>query len=144
MNKKPGILERRRHAIFMRRTAASYLYHKKLAAAAGAELDYTLEVLRQWVEEAKRCTWCDEKLSARTFAVDHRMPMSRGGSLSERNLSIVCGRCNRRKGSLTDYEFAELQNLVMRWPAEAQKDIWMRLAIGGSAVPWRGKNGKGE
>jgi hypothetical protein len=55
----------------------------------------------------------------------------------------VCSRCNRRKGGLSEHEFAELQNLVMRWPAEAQADIWRRLAMGGSSITWR-QGGKGD
>lgn len=50
-----------------------------------------------------RCAYCDDVLSA--YHVDHKTPLSRGGSNGPENLTAACPPCNLRKGVLTATEF---------------------------------------
>lgn len=51
------------------------------------------------------CWWCQEPLSAR-YHIDHRIPLSRGGSNDISNLVLSCPHCNLSKGAKMPYEFA--------------------------------------
>lgn len=42
------------------------------------------------------------------FEIDHRTPVSRGGTHVDANLWVLCDCCNRDKGSMTVGEFADL------------------------------------
>lgn len=41
----------------------------------------------------------------RVFHIDHKIPLSKGGTNGEDNLQLLCGRCNMRKGNLTVEEY---------------------------------------
>lgn len=43
-----------------------------------------------------RCWWCGEPIKG-TYHVDHRIPLSRGGSNASENLCIACIKCNLQK-----------------------------------------------
>jgi len=82
--------------------------------------------------EAKPCHYCNEPLDTCKWSLDHAIPLSRGGSHKVRNLRVCCGRCNRRKGSLTNVEFIMLQAWIKEhFPTEAVADILRRLGMGG-------------
>jgi len=56
------------------------------------------------------CPYCGTPLKPEhpdgvQFAVDHRIPVSRGGTNDPRNLIAACHPCNNSKGDLTDFEF---------------------------------------
>ena len=52
-----------------------------------------------------RCMYCGRKVALADMHVDHKTPVNRNGSDSEKNLQILCGPCNTRKGAMTDGEF---------------------------------------
>ncbi|MEC0328695.1 HNH endonuclease signature motif containing protein [Paenibacillus macerans] len=41
----------------------------------------------------------------RVFHIDHKTPLSKGGTNDEDNLQVLCGKCNMSKGSLTLDEY---------------------------------------
>ncbi len=45
------------------------------------------------------CAYCDCLLDPDTAEVDHRVPISAGGTNDLENLEISCRECNRAKGS---------------------------------------------
>lgn len=49
-----------------------------------------------------RCAYCG---SERPLTIDHRVPLSRGGSNEIANIVPACGFCNRSKGARTEEEF---------------------------------------
>lgn len=43
------------------------------------------------------CTYCYQELTQETATIDHRIPLSRGGSNRNDNLVLACSDCNQRK-----------------------------------------------
>lgn len=54
--------------------------------------------------QAGRCFYCGAELGAR-YAVDHKTPLSRGGTDWPENLCLACADCASRKGEQTEEEF---------------------------------------
>jgi len=49
-----------------------------------------------WRRDNARCVKCG---SNKDLEFDHIIPVSMGGSSTERNLQLLCERCNREKGA---------------------------------------------
>ena len=54
-----------------------------------------------------RCNLCKGKYDIKDLEVDHITPRSRGGSDDLENLQLLCGNCNRTKGTGTNEQAAE-------------------------------------
>ena len=55
------------------------------------------------------CAGCKSMFEFRNFEVDHIVPRNAGGSDDDRNLQLLCGWCNRKKGARSmEYLKAEL------------------------------------
>ena len=60
------------------------------------------------------CTYCSREVVTGKFGgyrlatIDHKLPLSRGGSWKRYNLTCACKRCNELKGDMTAEEFLEL------------------------------------
>ena len=52
-----------------------------------------------------RCMYCGRKVGRDLFDLDHKNPVSRGGTNRKSNFQLLCRTCNTRKGALTDREF---------------------------------------
>lgn len=55
-------------------------------------------------DKGNKCRYCNCN-NTLLLTIDHRLPKSRGGEDSEKNLDCVCWFCNQLKGSLTPTEF---------------------------------------
>jgi hypothetical protein len=53
------------------------------------------------------CAYCHCLLGA-AYEIEHKVPVSRGGSSWPDNLALACGPCNRRKGRMTAEEFIQM------------------------------------
>lgn len=56
-------------------------------------------------KQGGRCKYCGTKFPYVGLEVEHKIPRERGGDNRKSNLHLTCGRCNKRKGTLTDSEF---------------------------------------
>lgn len=73
------------------------------------------EALADLIVEASACAYGQGSLETFGSAVDHIMPLARGGSHTLDNLTITCQPCNRAKGDLTRAEFeAWLKGIARR------------------------------
>jgi 5-methylcytosine-specific restriction endonuclease McrA len=63
----------------------------------------------QWLELLRtfdfKCFYCKIALTKQTRTLDHKIPLSRGGSNEPENLVPCCRTCNSRKHDLTAEEF---------------------------------------
>ncbi len=60
---------------------------------------------RIWRRDHGICQYCGDKIPSLTYAhIDHRRPVSRGGSNDEDNLVLACPECNLHKGGSTPRE----------------------------------------
>lgn len=84
------ILERSRRGHLVRR------------AAGKAPPKYDLG--RMMCEQDGKCAYCGELLSG-PYHIDHKTPVSRGGTNDVSNLHLTCPRCNMKKGAMTHEEF---------------------------------------
>lgn len=78
---------------------------KRRAIERGGEGSYTrADVWGIYEEQEGCCYYCDGLLFG-TFHVDHKQPVSRGGSNWPENLAVTCPTCNLRKQDKTEAEF---------------------------------------
>ena len=63
-------------------------------------------------KQRSKCMYCGkEKHEANDLHLDHKIPVSLGGSNDLSNLQLLCGSCNSRKGNMKDDEFREKYKL---------------------------------
>ena len=67
----------------------------------------------------RKCRYCNTRLLVNNMACDHIHPLSLGGVSTPDNLQMICGRCNTRKGPLTDKDFGKL----LRWLSHQDRDL---------------------
>jgi len=56
------------------------------------------------------CAYCKVSLDEYSFTLDHLVPKSRGGKLSNSNKVPACGDCNKMKGDMSVTEFGRALN----------------------------------
>jgi 5-methylcytosine-specific restriction endonuclease McrA len=77
------------------------------ARIAGNGGEHTAEDVQRLLEGQRHCCWwCGERVDD-SFEVDHRIPISRGGTNDVGNLVISCWPCNRSKGNKMPHELDE-------------------------------------
>ena len=59
---------------------------------------------------------------------DHILPLSLGGNSTPNNLQMICGRCNTRKGPLTDRNFRRLLKWLDRQEIELKKYVLRKMS----------------
>lgn len=52
-----------------------------------------------------KCHYCHKSLTIDNCHIDHMMPLSKGGSNCDSNLTLACAECNESKGTLTENEY---------------------------------------
>jgi len=84
------------------RRAANHMQHQ--ARRAAGQKPHKFDIQRLMCEQDARCAYCRELLSGQ-YHIDHKTPVSRGGTNDLNNLHLTCPRCNMRKGAMTHEEF---------------------------------------
>lgn len=75
------------------------------AIKKGAKGDHSLNDIRlQYKAQKGLCWWCGKEMID-NYHVDHRIPLSRGGSNAPENLCIACPECNLSKGNKLPHEW---------------------------------------
>ena len=88
--------------IIMTSTSAARASKPTRRVPFSREMRSTLARLQGW-----KCMYCGRRLNWSNLEIDHKFPVSRGGSNYQENLQALCGRCNSRKGNHSDDEFRE-------------------------------------
>ena len=60
-----------------------------------------------------RCIYCKIELTLATVTLDHRQPLSKGGSNWPANIAPACGGCNSMKTDRSEASFRELLRLAL-------------------------------
>ncbi len=76
----------------------------RLINAAGAEYTTVQHIRDRFAMWGNKCRYC----GADATSIDHRIPLSRGGSHWPSNLVPACGDCNCRKRTKTESEFMQV------------------------------------
>ena len=94
------------------------------------EFNISLEEVRELLYRVygKKCSYCDYKLLVSNMACDHIIPLSLGGNSTPENLQMICGRCNTRKGPLTDRNFRKLLKWLDRQNGELKRYVLRKLS----------------
>lgn len=92
----------KRHPVEARAKSA-----RRRALKRNAPGSYTAEDVALILKsQNRRCWWCGNMLDE-SFHVDHRIPLSRGGSNHPENLCISCHSCNESKGGKLPHEWTD-------------------------------------
>lgn len=82
--------------------------HRCRARKLGCDGSHTRDELRQQRErQGDKCFYCSTPLDSWDH-LEHKIPLSRGGSDSIENIVFACAPCNRKKGTKTADEFMAL------------------------------------
>ena len=76
------------------------------------------------------CPYCNKPVEPLLWSIDHLLPKNRGGSNSLDNLHLVCIKCNKVKGDLTDKEFRQLMEFLKDKP-RIYENLYKRLRMAG-------------
>jgi ribonuclease HI len=55
----------------------------------------------QLFQSIKSCFWCNVELSLETATIEHKIPLSKGGSNRNDNLTLACFECNSQRKNKT-------------------------------------------
>ena len=83
----------------------NYYRHRSNEKIEGADR-FTLEDYKK-LYSASTCYYCGKPLGEKEKTVDHKIPISRGGTNSLDNLVISCNFCNIQKKDKTEEEYYE-------------------------------------
>ena len=64
----------------------------------------------QQLYSADTCYYCGKQIEGRNKTVDHKIPISRGGTNARENLVMCCQSCNSHKNNRTESEYYEWRN----------------------------------
>ena len=76
--------------------------------------ELTLKTIQQVYDEniisnggVLKCIYCSKELTKKEATLEHKQPLSRGGTNDKGNLAITCEYCNKGKRDKTEAEFRE-------------------------------------
>ena len=94
------------------------------------EFNISLEEVRELLYRVygRTCNYCNSKLLVDNMACDHIIPLSLGGNSTPENLQMICGRCNTRKGPLTDRHFRKILKWLSHQDYELNKYVLRKLS----------------
>ncbi len=68
-----------------------------------------LKNTRWWRRQLEKgiCYYCKRKVNSKELTMDHKIPLSRGGSSDKINIVPACKECNNKKKYLLPWEWEE-------------------------------------
>ena len=108
------------------------LYRAKALRLAFRKLGHNLSVdeILTMMYNSNVCPYCNKIIEPLSFSIDHKIPKNRDGSNSLDNLHLVCIKCNKVKGDLTDEEFGQLMEFLKDKPI-IYENLYKRLRMAG-------------
>ena len=108
------------------------LYRSKALRLAYRKLGHNLSVdeVLVMMQQNNICPYCNKIIPDLDFSIDHKLPKNRGGSNELINLHLVCIKCNKVKGDLTDEEFKQLMAFLKEKPI-IYENLYKRLRMAG-------------
>jgi hypothetical protein len=96
------------------------------------ECKLTVAQLRKLIYDSygQPCKFCSRILVNNNFVLDHKIPISKGGTSNVDNLQLICKSCNGRKGSLLEEDYMNLLKWLETQPEDVKRNILMRMAGG--------------
>jgi hypothetical protein len=88
--------------------------------------EHVLKALDNHYDGSVRCRYCNYYFTIGDIAVDHAIPLSRGGDIGLDNLEYICKPCNNRKGGMTPSEYLGLLAFLESIPL-ARIEVLKRL-----------------
>lgn len=94
--------------------ASRAIYARKRAKREGVDGRFTKDDIRRIAKlQRNRCAYCRIKITARTWHIDHIMPLALGGTNWPTNLQLTCAPCNTRKQAQHPIDFARRSGLLL-------------------------------
>jgi 5-methylcytosine-specific restriction endonuclease McrA len=94
-------------------TEVKVIQHRRRARKKGNGGSFTADEINGLFEKQEGfCFYCGELLYAsfnRNLHIEHKIPLSRGGTSDISNIVLSCAKCNHSKGTKTDEEFLDTQ-----------------------------------
>jgi hypothetical protein len=106
--------ERKRSRVYCHQNLDKYrIYaHNRRARIEGNGGTHTIQELNNlFKEQDDLCYYCGTSIFRnvrKSYHIDHKLPLSRGGSNDIHNIVLTCPACNWKKRTLTDIEFLSL------------------------------------
>ena len=118
----------------MKKTSTLKSSLKKRSKEYEVEFNISLEEIRVLFLKyyGKKCKYCPNILLVSNIVCDHKYPLSLGGDSTPKNLTIICRRCNTRKGHLTDSEYIGLLKFLDKQTENMKNYVLRKLAKGDS------------
>lgn len=107
--------------------------------------EYALAAFRNQYDGFVRCRYCLSHFNISDIAVDHAIPLSRGGGMDLDNLEFICKADNDRKGGLTPTEYLGLLEFLETLPfarVEILKRLEQSVKLAAGAAATRGTIGE--
>jgi hypothetical protein len=73
------------------------------------------------------CRYCNQAVTLAEMAIDHEIPLDRGGDIGLENLGFPCADCNQQKGAMTPEEFILFLRFLEKYLPLARVAILKRL-----------------
>lgn len=85
--------------------ARSYVRNRRARLKQASGTHTGEDIARQLRGQRGACWWCGKRFGS-TYHVDHRIPISRGGSNGPENIVLTCPACNLKKNDKMPWEMA--------------------------------------
>ena len=106
---------------------------RKRSLEHDVEFDITIDEIKElfWEAYGKECKYCGRKLTLKTIAGDHKVPLSKNGPSTKQNIQLICKVCNTRKGALHERDFKILLEWLDIQSEELRNYVLRKLSKGG-------------